>query len=135
MTVNRKYSKHKYCRQLINSFKHSENMEQRCWWRNMLQNICVGDNFKMLVTVLTISVTIIYYLFTFESGANIQKMSPASKFSHPHRQMGTNFKSPTSRCHQHHCHQRWLWCLSKLYQCALMNETLFDINLSLFEFW
>ena len=107
MTVNRKYSKHKYCRQLINSFKHSENMVHRCW-RRMFPKKCVGDIFKMLVTVLTILVTIIYYLFTFESDANTQKMSPASKFSHPHPQMGTNFKSPTSRCHQHHCHQRWL---------------------------
>ena len=32
-----------------------------CWWR-MLETKCVGDNFKMLATVLTISFTKILYL-------------------------------------------------------------------------
>ena len=36
----------------------------RCWWR-MLETKCVGDNYKILVTVLTILVTNIYY-FTFK---------------------------------------------------------------------
>ena len=49
----------------------------RCWWR-MLEAKCVGDNFKMLVTVLAISVTNILYLLTLAFGTNIQKMSPRS---------------------------------------------------------
>ena len=57
---------------------------------------CVDDNFKMLVTVLAFLVTNIHYLFTLASGTNTQKMSPASKFSHQHPQIVTNFKSPTS---------------------------------------
>ena len=35
----------------------------RCW-RRMLETKCVGDNFKMLVTVFAIFVTNIHYLFT-----------------------------------------------------------------------
>ena len=50
---------------------------------------CFGDNFKMLVTVLTILAINIHYLFTLSSGTNIQKISPISKFSH---QIVTNFK-------------------------------------------
>ena len=50
----------------------------RCWWR-MLTTNCVGDNYKMLVTVLAILVTNIHYLFTLASGTNIQKMSPTSQ--------------------------------------------------------
>ena len=46
---------------------------------SMLDTKCVGDKYKMLVTVLAILVTHIYYLFTLESGTNIQKMSPTSK--------------------------------------------------------
>ena len=52
--------------------------QHRCWWR-MLETKCVGDNFKMLVMVLTISVTNILYLLTLASGTNIQKMSPRSQ--------------------------------------------------------
>ena len=37
-----------------------------------------GDNFKMLVTVLTISVTNILYVLTLALDTNIQKMSPRS---------------------------------------------------------
>ena len=39
---------------------------------------CVGGNFKMLMTVLVISVTNMIYLLTLALGANIQKMSPRS---------------------------------------------------------
>ena len=53
----------------------------------MLETKCVGDNFKMLVTVLAFLVTNIHYLFTLASGTNIQKMSPTSKFSHQHPQI------------------------------------------------
>ena len=42
----------------------------------MLATDVAGDKFKMLVTVLAISVTKIHYLFTLESGTNIQKMTP-----------------------------------------------------------
>ena len=38
----------------------------------------VGDNFKMLVTILAILVTKIFYLLTLASGTIIQKMSPIS---------------------------------------------------------
>ncbi len=38
---------------------------------SMLVTKCVGDNFKMLVTVLAFLVTNIYYLFTLASGTNI----------------------------------------------------------------
>ena len=44
----------------------------------MLETKCVGDNYKMLVTVSAILVTKIHYLFTYFSGVNIQKMSPTS---------------------------------------------------------
>ena len=35
----------------------------RCWWR-MLETKCIRDTYKMLMTVLTILVTKIHYLFT-----------------------------------------------------------------------
>ena len=53
----------------------------RFWWR-MLETICVGDNFKMLVTVLAILVTNIHYLFILRPGTNIHKMSPTSQNRH-----------------------------------------------------
>ena len=76
----------------------------RCWWR-MLETKCVGDNYKMLVTVLAILVTNIHYLFRLASGTNIPKMPPTSTFSHQHPQIVTNFRWLTSRFHQHHCHR------------------------------
>ena len=54
---------------------------------SMFETKCVGDNNKILVTILAILVTNIHYLFTLASGTNFQKISPTSKFSH-----------------QHHCH-------------------------------
>ena len=45
---------------------------------SMLETKCVGDNFKILVTVLAISVTNILYLLTLALGNNIQRMSPRS---------------------------------------------------------
>ena len=62
----------------------------------MLVTECVGENYKMLVTVLAVLVTNIYYLFTLASGTNIQKMSPTSKFCHQQPKNFTSFKSPTS---------------------------------------
>ena len=47
----------------------------RCWWR-ILERRCVGDNFEMFVTVLTVFVTNILYLSTLACGASIQKLSP-----------------------------------------------------------
>ena len=44
----------------------------------MLVTKCVGENFKMLVTVLVISVTNILYLLKLALSTNIQKMSPIS---------------------------------------------------------
>ena len=45
----------------------------------------VGDDLlKMLVTVMTILVTNSNHLFTLDSGTNIQKTLPTSKFSHEH---------------------------------------------------
>ena len=49
---------------------------------SILETTCVGNNFKILVTVSAILVTNIDYLFRLASGTNIQKMSPTSKFSH-----------------------------------------------------
>ena len=42
---------------------HQSDWLHRCWWR-MLKTKYVGENFKMLVTVLAISVTNSLYLFT-----------------------------------------------------------------------
>ena len=53
----------------------------RCWWR-MLETKCVDGNFEKLVKVLNVSVTNILNLWTLESGINIQKFSPISKFCH-----------------------------------------------------
>ena len=48
----------------------------------MLETKCVGDNYKMLATVLTILFANIQYLFILSSGSNILKMSPTLKFCH-----------------------------------------------------
>jgi len=40
----------------------------------MLETICVRDNFKILVTVLAILVTNIFYLLLLVSGTNTQKI-------------------------------------------------------------
>jgi len=45
---------------------------------------CIGDNYMMLVTVLTIFVNSIRYLFTLVSSINFQKLSSTSKFSRKH---------------------------------------------------
>ena len=54
----------------------------RCWWQ-MLETKRVGDNFKMLVTVLAISVINILYLLILALGTS--NVGPISR-----------------RCHQHH---------------------------------
>jgi len=45
-------------------------------WCKMLETKCVGDNFKMLVTIWAISVTNIIYLLTLALGTDTQKMLP-----------------------------------------------------------
>ena len=45
---------------------------------SMLETKCVGDNNKLLVTVLIILITNIHCLFKLASGSNIQKTSPTS---------------------------------------------------------
>ena len=42
----------------------------------MFETKCVGDNYKILVTVLADVITNIHYLFTLASGVNIPKSSP-----------------------------------------------------------
>jgi len=66
--------------------------------------IDVGDGYfrqnELMTTLRCCLPTNIHYLFTLVSGTNIQKTSPRSKFCHQHREIVTNFKSTTSRCHQ-----------------------------------
>ena len=62
---------------------------RRCWWR-MLETNCIGDNFEMLVTVLTVLVTNILNRLKLASGTIIQKMSPISKFCRQHWKIVTN---------------------------------------------
>ena len=83
----------------------------------------------MLVTVFAMFSNI-HYLFTLVSGTNIQKVSPTSKLCHQHPKIVTNFKSPTSRCHQHklcYCHR---WADFKLYSEHLIFvfELTFDLQ-------
>ena len=70
--------------------------------------IHVGDGSmlvtEILVTVLAILDTNVNYIFTLAPGTNIQEMSPTSKFCQQNPKIGANSKSPTSGCHQHHCH-------------------------------
>ena len=61
----------------------------------MLETKCIGDKYKKLMTVLVILLTNIYYLFT---------LAPTFKRWHHYRNSVTNFRSPTSRCRQHHYH-------------------------------
>ena len=74
-----------------------------CWWRIMLVTI-IRCWFWLFWSPTS---TNIHYL-----NINVElqhsKMSPTSKFSHQHPQFLSNFKSLTSRCHQHH------WHLSKI---------------------
>ena len=80
---------------LNSEWKLIRNRLHRCGWR-MLATKSVGDNHKMLLTVLTILITNIHYLFTMASRPTIQKILLTLKFSHQHPQIVTNFKSPTS---------------------------------------
>ena len=67
----------------------------QCWWW-MLETKCVGDNFKMLVTALTVFVINILYFLTLAPRTNILKMSQISKFCHQHPKIVTNIKPSTS---------------------------------------
>ena len=49
---------------------------------SMLVTKCVGDNFKMLVTVLAILVTNIHLFCSLTSGTNIQLLSPTTRDQH-----------------------------------------------------
>ena len=69
-----------------------------CWWR-MLKTVTI----LMLGTFLAISVTSTTPLLTLASSTNIKKMSPRSYFCRQHSKIVTNWKSPTSQCHQHDC--------------------------------
>ena len=71
----------------------------------MLETKCVGHNLRMFVTTYAILVTDVYYLFRWVLVTNIQKRLPRSKLCQQHPKIVTNFKSPSSRCLQHHCHQ------------------------------
>ena len=65
----------------------------RCWWL-MLETICVGNNFKMLVTVLNFFfVTNIHYLFTLASP--MLHRAPRFKRCHQQQQIVANLS------HQH----------------------------------
>ena len=55
----------------LNEFEKFEGTEMFELATSILVTKCVGDNFKMLATVLAIFGTNIYYLFTLVSGANI----------------------------------------------------------------
>ena len=68
-----------------------------CWWR-MLETKCVGDNFKMLVTVFTVVVTNILYLLTLASGTNIEILSQT--FKNCHQDKVTNIYVALSDCSQ-----------------------------------
>ena len=59
---------------------------------------CVGDDCKMLVTVLAILVTNIHYLFRLASGINLQKMPPTSLSSN----INTTFEKQYFRQSMHH---------------------------------
>ena len=79
----------------ILNYSKSISMLYRCWWR-MLESKCVGDNYKILVTVFVILGSNIHYFLlwrrppTFErchqyriSVSNIHKSSPT--LSHQHK--------------------------------------------------
>ena len=90
-------------------------------WAYRLHQI-FGDNYKILVTVLTILVFNIQYLFSLASGTNIHKMSSTSKISHQHPKIVNKLKSPTSRWHELHCHRL------TSYKTNLARRTLFELN-------
>ena len=71
------------------------------WRRNVTHFKCVGDNYKMLVTVVATLITNILYHLKSASGTNSQKMSPTK--------IVANRKSPTSQCHQHDCSPFWIF--------------------------
>ena len=66
----------------------------------MLETKCVGNDYKMMVTVVSpFWSPKSTMFFTLAPGTNIKKISRASKFSHQHPQIVTNFTSATSQCH------------------------------------
>ena len=67
----------------------------RCWWR-MLETRCVGDNFKMLVTVLVISIISILYPLTLALGTNIKRCHQDLN------SVANNPKLSPTVSHQHH---------------------------------
>ena len=78
----------------------------------------VGDDLlKMLVTVMTILVTNSNHLFTLDSGTNIQKTLPTSKFSYQHQCYPRNLTTINGNSYVGDCMEvivlRW-W---RLFQC------------------
>ena len=65
----------------------------------MLETKCIGDKYKMLVTVLAVLVTNIHFLQW--------RQAPIFKRFDTHRKKKilTNFESLTSRYYQNHCHR------------------------------
>ena len=61
----------------------------RCWWR-VFEMKCVGDNYKMLTSLVILAIDI-HYFFILASSINIQNMSLTLKI-----------------CHQHHRHPWWI---------------------------
>ena len=79
----------------------------------MLQTKCVGDDFKMLLTVLPTLITNILYLFS--KKFLHKRQAPTFKRCRQHRNSITSIhkSSPTLR-HQHHGHQNITWDRAKL---------------------
>ena len=83
-----------------------------CWLKptieptSMSETRCVGDNYKMLVTVLAI----------FSHWQIAQLWAESFIRCHRHRNSVTNFKSPTSRC------RRLTWLLDFL-RCSIYSGT------------
>ena len=67
----------------------------RCWWRK-LETKCVGDNLRLLVTVLAILTTNILYVLTLASGTNILGCHQDLK------SVANNPKLSPTVSHQHH---------------------------------
>jgi len=92
----------------------------------MLDAKCVGDNFEMLVTNLTVFVTNSLYLFTLALGTNIQKTSPISQFCQQHLKHVINMKSPKSTCRKYLCSLRqlsWWQCKKSVTKMSNLSPT------------
>ena len=81
------------------------------WWWRMLETKFVGDSnfFRpyswILVTILVTKIPHRCRSPTFKRCHHCD--SPTSLFCHQFPQIVLNFKSPTLRCHQHHCRRKY----------------------------